>query len=104
MPNYEGTGGIRVGGCAGVQVEFFYQFKFGINSFAWIGYKAKKGILERVVIKDVRMPLPYVFLYTDTLNAYYNENELMTQEEAVTAFTLYKERIMNEGTKNALKC
>ena len=93
-----------MGGCAVVRVEYYYQFKFGINSFAWLAYKARRGVLEKVAIKSVRMVSPYVFLYTDTLNSLYNESDLMTQQEAIDTFAIYQTEFMRSATEKALKC
>lgn len=95
MAVYIGTGGIRAAGCANARRRIKYILKFAEGSTAYLCYKAKKGVLESVVIKRVRLVSnsrtfnKVVPIYTDTLNAIFNEEELCTGDEALAAATLY---------------
>lgn len=92
---YEATGEIRLGGCAGYLVEAFLYYDFEIGSIVFNKDKAVRGVYERVVIKDVRFPKTYTNhrrrvckhcdlkpLYVDTLNALWNEEDLISYDQA----------------------
>lgn len=108
--NYAGTGGISMFGCAKATVSVFYNYAFGEGSIVFLKYKANKGILERIAIKKVivkknrhTMGQP-VFLYQDSLNAYYNESELVSHQDAVNLAIAYHERQRAEALAAAKAC
>lgn len=78
---------ISIGGCAIVTVKKYYTTAFAVGSLVYFVPKAKKGILYPVAIKKIEAifqsaALP-TMLYTDTLNALYNEDELCGEAEAI---------------------
>lgn len=100
---YEGSGEIRVGGCSGYKLTFFLYYEFAIGSTVYSKPKARKGIYEKVTIKDVRFPSTYADssrfgmckfcslgpLYVDTFNAYWNEEELVSYSDATELIEAY---------------
>ena len=60
------------------------QFKYAIGSVLYDCCEARKGILEKVAIKEVMLNPSYgaiVPLYVDTFNAFHNEGDLCEQAE-----------------------
>lgn len=96
---YTSTGGINLFGCARIKYSFYYNYKYGENSIVFLRYKATRGILEKIAIKKVILQSSYktggliIPLYQDTLNSYYNEEELCTHQEAVDLATAYYENL-----------
>ena len=98
---YTGSDQIRVGGCSNYEWVSFYRYAFAIGSTVYYKKKAMKGVFEKVVIKDVRIPRSYdpsrtpicrycnSTLYIDTLNAYFNEEELVPYDEALELVQAY---------------
>jgi hypothetical protein len=94
---YTGTGGINIFGCASVQHYDYYNYLYGENSIVFLRYKAIRGVLEKIAIKkvilkqNIRTYGKIVPLYQDNLNAYYNEEELCTHQEAVDLAIIFYE-------------
>lgn len=94
---YTGSGFIVVGGCTSVNlyVNLTYRFKAGDTCF--LKFRAKKGKLEKVVIKEVHVVSndytygAVVFMYKDTFNAIYSEDDLVTEKEAILIAKQYYE-------------
>lgn len=114
---YTATGSIRVGGCSSYKWSYNYRYAFAIGSILYLKPKALKGVLEKVVVKDVRFPrksdptrrllcrfCDLYPLYVDTLNALFNEEELITREEAVELIRDYQEKLRNDQEQLALNC
>lgn len=115
---YEATGGIRLQGCAGIQLAAFLYYDYEIGSIVFNRHKAARGIYEKVAIKDVRFPeLPqrqrrkimnYASmqpLYIDTFNAYWNEYDLVSYDQAkvlVENFFLDQQEILNDAVGKCL--
>jgi len=87
---YAGSGTIRTRGCTKFAVTVCFYYKFAEGSLLYLCEKANKGILEKIVIKKVKLS-GISTLYIDTFNALYNENELCTPGEAFAAATAYYE-------------
>lgn len=108
MFNYVGSGVVKIRGCSEVSGKFYYVTKFGERSPAYVKQKAIKGIIEKVVIKQVilqRSPKTYnqiVWLYKDTFNGLWNESDLLTHQEALDLATAYLEK--KEAEAQAVKC
>lgn len=102
--DYISSGTINFGGCSEHETDYFYTYKFGINKFAWIKQKAHFGILEKIAIKSVSMPYPYAFVYKDSLNSWYNEEELITNQEAVDLAISYWEYVQYSAANNIKNC
>lgn len=71
--------------------------RFTVNSVVYLQYKAVKGILEKVAIKEVmsysglKTGGQIVSIYKDTLNSLYNEEELCTYQEALDFVEAYQD-------------
>lgn len=114
--NYAGTGTIKVGNCANYifRKRFFVQFKVG--SIAYSKPKALKGVLEKIVIKKIRLfperesalqtschICTFPPMYIDTLNAYHNEEDLLGPEEAIALINNYNLVQRAKIEKNAME-
>jgi hypothetical protein len=80
---------IKIGGCASVTVKKYFNYLFLEGSVVYFIPKARKGILEPHAIKEVILKVQNgndvwpIFLYKDSFNAYFNENELCSQADAI---------------------
>jgi len=84
---YDSYGVIAIKGCAALKVIFTWESKFNNGSEAFILYKAKRGVLEKVVIKKIFLTNNSslnnaMFGYIDTYNRSWNESELAWFAEA----------------------
>lgn len=74
--------------CAPAIQAVTYSYNFQEGSIVFSVEKAKKGILEKLVVKIVKIVVnkktqgQVVVLYIDTLNGLWNENELCSFNEA----------------------
>ena len=72
-----------------------YTIKYPERSVVYAVWKAKKGQLEKIVIKKYDLKVEEqtggaaVILYTDTLNATWFEGELCSHAEAIELATAY---------------
>lgn len=107
---YEGSGGISVGGCAETTATRFYFIDFPIGTVAYLKYRAAKGTLEKIVVKEAlltdinRSFSDRVQLYKDTYNFLYNLSELCTYDEAVALIEAYEADQLRRAKEKALKC
>ena len=87
--NYAGSGNIRFGFCTGYFKKTNIYHKFNVGDLAWLKYKARKGKLESISIKNLIFSggaysaNQMVVLYKDNNNFLYNPDELVTKNEAV---------------------
>jgi len=91
--------GLATSSCCGVggrKIAIIYRW--GEGSVVYSVKKARHGILEAVAIKKVifvsgRQTLGRItFLYQDTYNSYWNENDLCTEDDARTLAINYLEQ------------
>ena len=88
MFNYVGSGNINLTGCYAAFKSINFKTKYTKGDVVFLKKKAKKGILESVAIKDVRIlgggfsSNQITAIYTDTYNFLYNEDELLYPNEA----------------------
>ncbi len=86
---------IHIGGCAGVSVKKYYLNKFEEGDVVYFVPKARRGILEPHAIREVMIKpvngneIWPIFLYKDSLNAYFNENELCNRTVATQLADAY---------------
>lgn len=107
--SYEGTGRIRVAGCAGVESTKNYLVMFMPRQRAWIKKKARLGIVESVVIKKVNTLSPESMIsdwgsepevtYIDMFNRVWLEDELTSEENAVDTVRIYWENIAQSARR-----
>ena len=79
---YNSVGGVELFGCSDYIAKQFRYFNFAIGSIVFSAAKARKGIYEKIAIKEVLFPKPQINLYVDTYNGLWNENELVVYSEA----------------------
>lgn len=98
--NEVGSGGAKTGGCVIVLVSHQYVTMFGIGDILYNIHKARKGVLEKVVIKElvpIKQSLTYGqfrVIYKDTLNALWNETDLVDLETAKDLAEEYYEDLL----------
>ena len=84
---YTAEGGLRLGGCACVSHKFCFQHRFEVGAKLFICDKASlEGKLKPVVIKHVLINFDHgqpIFIYRETLNRCFLEEELCTKQEAI---------------------
>lgn len=96
--HYTGTGGARVSGCADTQSIKYISVSFRIGDSVYVYDSARRGFLERVVIKEVTAIRnrstynQYLVRYKDTWNRIYFEGDLVDEFDALTTIKEYLER------------
>lgn len=94
------NGGIKVSGCMTFKHEKVYRTLYGPGDVVFNIHKAKKGILEKVVIKEQRlssrMSNLFNVVYFDTLNSVWNEWDLITHSTAKQLAEQYLEDLLFE--------
>lgn len=114
---FTASGSVRVGGCAGYAEAHYYRYAYAVGSIVYFRQKAAKGVFERVVVKEVRFPKNYdptrtrlgrhgnlSPLYVDTFNGLFNEEDLISYDDAAELVAAYNARVREEAENNALNC
>ena len=83
------VGGLATGGCAVIATELIEQTSISVGDTAYLRYKAVRGVLEKIVIKEMWIESNYITKYIDTLNAIYLNTDSVTE-------------VVNEATAKAL--
>jgi len=101
--SYEGSGIIEISGCSQISIKKNFIIEFPLRTRVWIKDKAKKGILESVVIKRINAIPPEeewatlnyqpIINYVDSFNRVWLEDELIIEAEAIDLSTAYFEYI-----------
>lgn len=109
---YTAGGSIFANRC-GNNVVFFPKrmitLQFVEGDRAWLRYEAERGRIRSVWIKRVKIVASAATLgrptivYFDNLNAVFNEDDLITNSEAVGIAILYHQRRLYEAQK-AIEC
>lgn len=115
--DYTTTGGLRVGSCAAYQLTHFFIYGFAVGSIVYSRAKANKGVYEKIFIKNIkpvsRYPVTgknvvpetrFKAMYVDSLNGYWNEDELVSYEVATDLVDAYYVRAYAEAEQMALLC
>ena len=95
--NYTGSGTIVIAGCTIINLYVNLIYRFKVGDVCFLKFKAVKGKLEKIVIKEVRVVSnDYIygavrFMYIDTFNAIYGEEDLVTEKEAILLAKQYYE-------------
>lgn len=104
--DYDGSGTLYVGGCVVLEVIKQYAVEFPVGSKVYRKDKAKKGILEAIVIKKINRVIVhgyfYVINYVDTFNGVWIEGELVSHEEAKTLAIAYWESVIQQAEADLL--
>lgn len=96
--NYTGTGGARISGCADTKSIKYLPVSFQIGDSVYVYDSARKGFLERVVIKEITAVrnratfYQYLVKYKDTWNRIYFEGDLVDEYDALSAIKAFLER------------
>jgi hypothetical protein len=100
--NEIGSGGVKLRGCAKYSENHIYTTIFGVGDILYNIDKARRGVLEKVVIKQI-IPINTRFtygqfkvLYKDTLNALWNERDLVTLGQAQTIAVAYYGQLLED--------
>jgi hypothetical protein len=107
---YVGSGGVNVGGCATVKKTVFEVVKFAEGSTVFNVHAARRGKIETITIKYVRLINnkktlgQTIHLYVDTLNGLWNENELVVEEDAQALVQDFLDDQLAEIKALSLKC
>lgn len=109
---YQASGSLSIKKCGkgySVDYTFIRNTVFQVGDQAWLRYKAEKGILEKIVVKKIKIfrwdykgEGPSVVVYTDTFNAIYNEWDLISYSDAATLSEIYLTKL--NAAKEAAKC
>lgn len=87
---YTGSGGFSLPICTKYWKTNNYLHKWKVGEIVFTKFNAIKGILEKVAIKQVKLISKknifgqVYFLYIDTNNSIYEENELISEFDALT--------------------
>lgn len=102
-----GNGGERMSGCAILTYLKTYRTTFAAGDIVFIIDKAQKGVLEKIVIKKQKVINSlmtggqFEVMYLDTLNALWNEWDLVSHAVAIAIVEDYYEALLVEA--NALR-
>ena len=92
---------IKIGiyGCNNPQRSIFRNIEFPPGSTVYSVKKAKKGVLEKIEIRDVRVVTKYgrmINLYQDSFSYLWNEYDLCSYEDALNFYSLYFNNLREE--------
>jgi len=96
--SFTGSGGADLGFCVNYWKINNYPHKWNVGDLLFIVPSAHKGILEKVTIKQVKLISKQLtngviyFLYIDTTNGIYQEDELTTEYNALIIAKRYFEK------------
>lgn len=98
--NETGVGGVVPAGCGIITYIDVHQTLFATGDILFNIDKAKKGVLEKVVIKKVNIINAkftggqFEVMYVDTFNALWNETDLVSHAQAIILATAYYNDIL----------
>lgn len=101
----EGQSGAKITGCAVIIYTKTYTTLFGAGDIVFSLEKARRGVLEKVVIKKQKLINvlktggKFEVMYIDTLNALWNEWELVSHEDAIEIAQGYYENLLAKAEK-----
>jgi hypothetical protein len=108
--SYVGGGVMSAFGCAEASRSIYIAYKWGEGSILFERAKAERGIyalvaIKRVIINNgVKTYGQPVALYQDTLNTLWNEDELVTQDEAMSLANEYYVLLQGATLNAAMNC
>lgn len=101
----DGLGGGKVTGCAVITYIKTYTTLFAAGDIVFNVHKARVGVMEKVVIKKQRVINAlktggqFKVMYVDTLNALWNEWELVSHAQAIEIAQIYYLNLLDEAEK-----
>jgi hypothetical protein len=91
--SYTGSGGLEIFGCAGPNTSTFYVVTlFNTGDLVWLRHSARRGILEKVFIKQINFITNVQYNYQDNFNRLWLENELCDFTTAEQLVAIYAAR------------
>lgn len=96
------SGGVKVSGCPVVTFIKTYQTLFASGDVVFNVHKARRGLLEKIVIKspkliqNIRTGGTILVMYVDTFNALWNEYDLISHSQAIALATAYYEDLLED--------
>lgn len=108
MASFNVTGDSTACAVSGKLIGITYKYQEG--SILYSCAKSRRGILERICIKTVRVVATRktwgqpVIMYIDTLNTLWNEDELCAEDDAVAAAIDYLENLKNDIQESLENC
>lgn len=88
-----GSGGLEMFGCAGPNSSTFYVVTlFNEGDLVWLRHSARRGILEKVFIKQINFITNLQYNYQDNFNRLWLEKELCDEATAQQLVALYEAR------------
>jgi hypothetical protein len=108
--NETGSGGLFVFCCAATSGSHIFETAFSPRDVLYNVYKARHGIMERVVIKEIVPCKLYITqglfraMYRDTFNALWNEWDLVSFTDAQALAIAYWERLRDDLAALPLSC
>jgi hypothetical protein len=101
--SYVGNVNITFKGCAKVEKNLIYLYKYAEGSKLYVCNKAQKGIMEAVIIKRILLNSNkfgrFIPIYQDTFGGWYNERDLCDQTSAIALATAYYQNMIIEIDK-----
>ena len=110
MPSYTASGGLKVGICSKYWMTKNYPYKWRPGDVLFSKQKALVGQFEKVAIKDVRIIMnqsttgKLFFIYVDSLNSLWNENDLVQEYDALLMAKMYYEKKIAETVSASYCC
>ena len=101
--------GGKVAGCATITYIKTYRTDFAAGDIVFNVDKARRGILEKVVIKkqkvinSIKTGGQFKVMYVDTLNALWNEWDLVSHAQAIEVAKAYYENLLADA-ESLSKC
>lgn len=95
-----GSGTIVISSCTPISLYVNLTYKYKVGDACFLKFRAQKGKLEKIVIKEVKVVAnKYTsgmvnFMYIDTFNAIYAEQDLLTEKEAILVAKAYYEHLI----------
>lgn len=95
--SYTGTGGLKLGGCADISVNYTYIPTFNVRDVVYDCHRAALGYLDAVAIKKIRIANGLgTIIYVDTFNRSWNEVDLCEETTARNTATAYWNRYISD--------
>ena len=99
---YVASGGVQIFGCADYSESYAWNYEFAVGSIVFSKPKALKGVYEKIAIKKVKWIDDYTAFYTDTFNAHWNQDELVSYDTAKALVKHYID-VRNAALENLVR-
>lgn len=95
---YKSSGNIKFYGCPTILIRKLYPSKFSVGEILYVLRKARLGVLEKIAVKKIYLKFignETIFIYKDTFNSLYNEDDLCRKLEAYQEADSFKDYLKN---------